>query len=432
EFDLIAQNGSDGSTQILRYTSGDDLLLNAANSLIFRRGGATYAQIGADGFLNLTALTANASSPSIFSVPYFENGDGRIRRASFADFKASLGYSIPSNQIVFGSGTGIQSNDRFTYDPVLHSVLISSTSANNTNKFGRLMVPHYDSTEEPILGVGALSQSTSSTLDFGGGSTVANAATLIRFYTAPDNTTLVGTEAMRIDNIGNIGVGRNPSFKMDVAGTVRSYKYNLVNSAQNDWMVQLSHGSAISGFWNSANNADLYLRQSSGVIGALIRSSGSTYFNGGPVGFGLSSPVSNTAVTIRGGLLIENSSGGADSWLPFSDGSFYYTADQGAGGGHHIFRTYNGTYLERVRFTADGDAGFGTSTPSQKVHVNGNIRVTGSYFDSNNSQGTNGQQLTSNGAGSLTYQFTQWNTIVGIPASISDRAKLDSCWLSPS
>ncbi|MCK5832212.1 tail fiber domain-containing protein, partial [bacterium] len=39
--------------------------------------------------------------------------------------------------------------------------------------------------------------------------------------------------------------------------------------------------------------------------------------------------------------------------------------------------------------------GIGTTSPSQKLHVSGNVRVTGAYYDSGNSPGTAGQVLSS-------------------------------------
>jgi hypothetical protein len=55
--------------------------------------------------------------------------------------------------------------------------------------------------------------------------------------------------------------------------------------------------------------------------------------------------------------------------------------------------------------------GVGTITPSQRLHVAGNIRVTGAYYDSNNEAGTSGQVLSSTGSG------TDWVTPATTTAS---------------
>jgi hypothetical protein len=55
-----------------------------------------------------------------------------------------------------------------------------------------------------------------------------------------------------------------------------------------------------------------------------------------------------------------------------------------------------------MRITSSGNVGIGTTSPDQKLHVSGNARVTGAYYDSNNSPGTSGQVLSSTATG------TEW------------------------
>jgi hypothetical protein len=56
-------------------------------------------------------------------------------------------------------------------------------------------------------------------------------------------------------------------------------------------------------------------------------------------------------------------------------------------------------------FFQNTNLGIGTNAPSQKLHVFGNARVTGAYYDSTNSPGTSGQVLSSTATG------TDWITI---------------------
>ena len=46
-----------------------------------------------------------------------------------------------------------------------------------------------------------------------------------------------------------------------------------------------------------------------------------------------------------------------------------------------------------------GSVGVGTTNPSQRLHVQGNVRITGGLYDSNNNVGTAGSVLSSTGSG---------------------------------
>jgi len=54
---------------------------------------------------------------------------------------------------------------------------------------------------------------------------------------------------------------------------------------------------------------------------------------------------------------------------------------------------------ERMRITNNGNLGVGTNDPTARLHVEGDARVTGRYYDSSNDAGTDAQILSSTGTG---------------------------------
>ena len=73
-----------------------------------------------------------------------------------------------------------------------------------------------------------------------------------------------------------------------------------------------------------------------------------------------------------------------------------------------VFREGGGTaYLTTLK--SNGDFGLSTTTPTQRLHVVGNARVTGAFYASTNSPGTSGQILSSTATG------TTWVSGSGLP-----------------
>lgn len=99
-------------------------------------------------------------------------------------------------------------------------------------------------------------------------------------------------------------------------------------------------------------------------------------------------------------LNVGTSSGGVIS-------QYYGVTLTGIPAGTTAWYLYNST---TARSYLQGDVGVGISTPSQKLHVSGNARLTGAFYDGTNSAGSSGNILTSTGSA------TQWKSAASILA----------------
>jgi len=215
---------------------------------------------------------------------------------------------------------------------------------------------------------------------------------------AIDNTSLLlgtnNTEKMRIDASGNVGIGTTgPDAKLHVnAGTsntvalfestdATSKIFIKDNSTSNDYSVGIG-----------AEGNDLTFHAASGGTERM------RIISTGNVGIGTTSP--GAKLDVQGTILVNNE-------IQFVDANM------------RIFRSSNDMRIrtggsDKVTILSGGNVGIGTTSPTQKLHVVGNARVTGAYYDSNNSPGTANQVLVSTATG------TDWvdgsgSSIIGGP-----------------
>jgi hypothetical protein len=177
------------------------------------------------------------------------------------------------------------------------------------------------------------------------------------------------SERMRIEAGGNVGIGTtSPVDKLDVRGTAR-----ITSPQANDWIVlaQNSATGAPSGFWDSNGNVHLYLRDSSSNTNVLIRPDSTSYFNGGNVGIGVSSPSTKLQVsgTVKSkGLDVDGLANSSTNFLQYTRTDLTQPASMSYDGtGGFDFNLNGGT----VKFsdTNGGSVGIGTTSPQEKLHV---------------------------------------------------------------
>jgi hypothetical protein len=176
---------SDGSTNTLTLGGGSSIF-NAATSLIFNTAANSTTTDGTERM----RITSSGQVGIGVSIPSTTNGGLDIA-------SGGLGF-------IFGADNNAQ------------------TRTNATTKISRAGLKHYTNSEEPVGLFIASSSATDNELNFGGGSSIVNAATVIRFLTAANNTTTDGTERLRIISNGNISIGgkATPVTKLEVVGTI--------------------------------------------------------------------------------------------------------------------------------------------------------------------------------------------------------------------
>ena len=177
---------------------------------------------------------------------------------------------------------------------------VSNTADDATLKNGYIQGRHYTNSEEDLLAMLIQSNTSASTLYVGGGSSVLNAATKLAFYTAANNTTLMGTEKMMIDSNGNVGIGTTVSaaYKTFVYGgdlAVGSPTGANVNSRL------LVDGVERANIYGLAADSDLTIRSTPAAGGIRLQTGGSNnrvrIDENGNVGVGTVAPTGELVVS---------------------------------------------------------------------------------------------------------------------------------------
>ena len=237
-------------------------------------------------------------------------------------------------------------------------------------------------------------------------------------------------ERMRINGDGNVGIGLpssspSPSAKLQVYSTAATniFMTGYGTATQNNWLAQncmfvkTDNGLLISkenaanntnrlfNFYNDANGyAQLYMYRGDSTAQVQIKTSGYSYFNGGNVGIGVTSPGAKLEIAQTGGTQLRIVSGDASGsqdvivdlvsafdyrgrgilYRNSDDSNKWFSGVPYNGGGYSIgYHTSQPEYKANSKlFVASvGNVGIGTTSPTEKLQiVQGGQAMIGDYF----------------------------------------------------
>lgn len=169
-------------------------------------------------------------------------------------------------------------------------------------------------------------------------------------------------EFARIDSSGNVGIGTtSPAEKIDVQGNIKLRGTNNLTIGSTSDGGNFSLSSGIRGFNFANNNGD------------LVRIDGD-----GKVGIGTTSP--DEKLRVDGNIKSAGDFIGSALKLGFAGSANITTNDTN----EDLLINPNGSGDILMQTTSTGNVGIGTTSPSEKLHVDGNIRTnsTQGYYGS--------------------------------------------------
>ena len=298
-----------------------------------------------DGYLGISGSTMFMQTADAIPIRFGTSDVERMRIDSGGD--------ILMGNTVVNPASGFSNQRGFGYDNSTGNLQIASTSGNafvvgrNETGDGAIIVLRKESNV-----VGTLGSNTTSgqmLLDISGSSSNGN----IRFVTN-------GAEVMRMTSAYNVGIGiTSPSAKLHVNGVVTANDSINVQGDDSGFICRNAAGTVIGTIGaesSSTPNVGMFTVRNNGNNRILLNSNGSSYFNGGNVGIGTTSPSYKTQINVTGN---------GETALAFMNSAV--TAD-GNGSTNIRFVSATNNQWANASYSAYDHIWYGNGTERMRVH----------------------------------------------------------------